>query len=136
MPLSSACNPLRSLASAVSSSFAIFSALAASSLLNSSSLAARSTSSAMFLPGIDDGALYSLLEDGLPLGCVASTFSFAGVLLGFALRFSVWSGAAVGVAFAAVGLLVLLMVLPLLLMVSLGLLMVLMVLMMVLAAYQ
>ena len=106
MPLSSACIPLRSLALADSISFAIFTAFAASSLLNSSSFTARSTSSAMFLAAIDDGALYSLLEDGLLLGCVVGTFSFVGVLLGFALRFSGWSvddDAVDGVAFAAVG---------------------------------
>ena len=87
MSLSPACIPLRSLALADSISFAMFTAFAASSLLNSSSFTARSTSSAMFLAAIDDGALYSLLEDGLLLGCVAGTFSFAGVLLGFTLRF-------------------------------------------------
>ena len=106
MSLSTACIPIRSLAFADSISFAIFTAFAASSLLNSSSFTARSTSSAMFLAAIDDCALYSLLEDGLLLTCVAGIFYFVGVLLGFALRFSGWSvddDAVDGVAFVAVG---------------------------------
>ena len=60
----------------------------------------------MFLAAIDDGALYSLLEEGLLLACVAVAFSLAGGLLGFALGFSGWSvddDAADGVAFVAVG---------------------------------